>query len=159
MYCIGKINRRRPRRQVFDIPLRGKAIDPVRKKIEIALDNAQKLFVVIHIMLPFQNMTQPCQFLFFTLRVLCLTAAGLLVFPVGSNTVFRRTVHLIGTDLYFKRLSVGTDQRRVQRLVIVWFRHGDIIFKTSGNRFIHLMDDPQRRIAFLIGIHDNTDSE
>ena len=66
-----------------------------------------------------------------------------------GDTVFRRAVHLIGADLYLKRTSVRSDQRRVQRLIHIRLGHRDIILETAGNRLIHLVDHTERRIAIL----------
>ena len=44
----------------------------------------------------------------------------------------------------------------MKRLVHIGFRHGNIIFKTTRNRFVHLMDDTQCRITIFHGIHKNT---
>ena len=68
-------------------------------------------------------------------------------------------MHLIGTDLYFKRLPVRTDDRGVQRLIHIGFRHGDVIFKSARNRLIHLMDHAKRRIAVFYACHNDPDGK
>ena len=64
-------------------------------------------------------------------------------------------MHFLGPDLYLERLPHRTHQRRVERLIHIWLRHGNIILKTSRNRRIHLMDHTQSRIAVLHGIHND----
>ena len=68
-------------------------------------------------------------------------------------------MHLIGTDLDLKGLAVAADQRRVERLVHIGLRHGDIVLEASGDRLIHFMDHAQGRIAVLYRINDNPHRE
>ena len=78
---------------------------------------------------------------------------------MGCDTVFRRLVHLLGTDLDLKGLPRRPHQRRVERLVHVRLRHGDVILKTSRDRGVHLMDHTQRRVAVLYRVHDDPHGE
>ena len=64
-------------------------------------------------------------------------------------------MHLLCTDLNFKRLSCRSHQSRMQRLVHIRFRHGDIVFESPRNRCVHLMDHTQRRITVFDRIYDN----
>ena len=68
---------------------------------------------------------------------------------MSRNTVLRRAVHFIGTDLDLKGLACAADERGMERLVHIWLRHGDIVFKAARYRLIHLMDHAQSRIAVL----------
>ena len=65
-------------------------------------------------------------------------------------------MHLKRTDLYLKRSSARSDQRRMQRLIHVRLRHRNIIFKTSRNRFVHLMYHTECRITVFDRIYDDT---
>ena len=76
---------------------------------------------------------------------------------MSSNTVFRSTMHLFCSDLNLKWLTGWSDQCRMQRLIHIWLRHCDIIFETSRNRFVFLMDHTQCCITVLDIIHNNTD--
>ena len=71
--------------------------------------------------------------------------------------VFRPFVHRPGPDLDLDPFSVGADNRRVERLVVVGLGHGDIILEPPGDRFPEAMDDAQRLIAvlFLVRIEDD----
>ena len=66
-------------------------------------------------------------------------------------------MHFISPDLNLKRLTFGSDQSCMKRLIHIEFRHGDIIFKTPGDRFIHLMNHPQSGITVLYRLHQNSD--
>ena len=58
-------------------------------------------------------------------------------------------MHFVGTDLDLKGLSCAANERSMERLVHIWLRHGDIVFKTTRYRLIHLVDDAKSRIAVL----------
>ena len=68
-------------------------------------------------------------------------------------------MHLIGADLYLKRLPIASNQGGVQGLVHILFWHGYIVFKTARNGLIHLMDDTQGSIAVLHGLNHDTHCE
>ena len=74
---------------------------------------------------------------------------------MGCDTVLRSLMHLLCTDLDLKRLSGRSHQRCVQGLIHIRLRHRDIIFKTSRDRRIHLMDHAKRRITVFHGIHND----
>src|SRR5699024_12336475 len=52
-----------------------------------------------------------------------------------------------GADLDFKRIAVRTDHRRMEGLVHVRLRHGDVILEAPRHRFPYRMDDTEYRIA------------
>ena len=64
-----------------------------------------------------------------------------------SNTIFRGTVHLVGSNLNLERTTARSNQCRVERLVHVLFRHCDIIFETSRNWLVFLMNNSECRIT------------
>ena len=75
------------------------------------------------------------------------------------DTVLSCTVHLVGTNLYLKRLSTRAYERRVKRLVHVLLRHGNIVLETARYRLILLMYDTKHCIAVRYGIHQNPDGK
>ena len=78
---------------------------------------------------------------------------------MGRDTVFGSAVHLEGPNLDLEGLAALADQRGMQGLVHIRLRHGDIILEPAGNGLVHLMDDAQRRIAVLDGVHDDAHRE
>ena len=148
MHAVRKINGRAACRQSLHIPCRGKAVNRIGKQIQIAFQQIHEFLIIGHIPLPFQDLPQPGQFFFFLCRNL-LAVRGFLVFPVGRYTKFRRLMHFHGTDLDFKRLTGASDNRRMQGLVHIGLRHGNIVLETSGYGFIHFMDNSQRSITIL----------
>ena len=71
------------------------------------------------------------------------------------NTVFCGPVHIKGTNLNLKRLTGRSNQRCVQRLIHIGFRHGNVVLKPSRNRCIHFMNHTQCRITVPDGFHLN----
>ncbi|MNY57268.1 hypothetical protein D3C86_1934500 [compost metagenome] len=69
-------------------------------------------------------------------------AAALFVSPVRGDPEFCGTVHFPGTDLHFCRLSAGTYNCGVQRLIHICFGHGDIVLETAGHRLPKSMNNP-----------------
>ena len=65
-------------------------------------------------------------------------------------------MHLKGTDLYFKRLSVRSDQCGVQRLIHIGLWHGNVIFKSAWNGLVHLMDHAKCCITVLHSIYQDS---
>ena len=52
--------------------------------------------------------------------------------PMAGNTALGYGIHFTRTDLHFDRQTVRTDQGRVQALITVAFRDGNIVFETAG---------------------------
>ena len=157
VYTVGKVDRRRAAGKRLDLSGRRKAVDALRKQIQIAFQQIHKLLIIGHVPLPLQNLAQPGHLLCFLLIDGLLSVAAFLVFPMRRDTVFRGLMHLIGTDLNLKGLPVGPDQGRVQGLVHIRLRHGDIVLKPARNRLIHFMNHAQSRITVLDGLYDDAD--
>lgn len=51
---------------------------------------------------------------------------------MADNTAFRHGIHFPRAYLNFNRQAVGADQNRMQTLITVAFRNGDIVFEPSG---------------------------
>ena len=156
---VGKIDRRGAGGEVLDLAAGGEAVDIVRKQIQVALEQVHEFPVVRHVLLPFEDLTEPGQLLFLAGLFDLLAAPGLLVFPVGGNTVFRRAVHFIGPDLDLEGLAGGADQGGVQGLIHVRLGHGDIVLEAPGDGLVHLVDGTQDGIAVPDGPDDDADRE
>ena len=101
-------------------------------------------------MLYFHHFSELFNLIFFTV----LIVKPFLIAPVSSYAFFRPFVHCFSPDLDFHSFSVRPDNRSVQRLIMIGFRHGDIILKPSGNRLPQGMHHTQCFIAsfFLVRI-------
>ncbi len=64
-------------------------------------------------------------------------------------------MHLLGSDLHLNPAAVRSDHRRMQRLVHVRLRHGDIVLETAGNRLPGSMDDTEGTITVAHRLNDN----
>ena len=121
VHAVCKINGGRAVRKGFHISLWSKAVYTVCKQIQIIFQKTHELFIIGHVSLPFQDLAQPVQLLLLTIARGSLTVRSLFIFPMCSNTVLGSLMHLKGSDLNFKRLSIRSDQRGMQRLVHIWF--------------------------------------
>ncbi len=52
-----------------------------------------------------------------------------LVEPVRRNAVLSLLVHLVGTNLNLERARGGTNNRGMQRLIVVELGHGDVVLE------------------------------
>ena len=146
MNAVCKVDRSRTGRKILHIPCRCETVYLLCKQIQVRLNGTHEFFIVIRLLLPLQDLTQPCQlrlFLLFSGAALHI----LLIFPMGCNTVFRSPVHIKRPDLDLKRLTGRSDQSCMKRLIHIGFRHCNVVFKPPWNRSIHLMNDSQRRIT------------
>ena len=158
MDAVGKIDRRRSRRKILHISRRSEAVNAVGKEVQIRLYDIKELGIILHVLLPLKNLTEPG-----ILRVLAGLSVNavliFLIFPVSSDTVFSCTVHIVGSYLNLEGLSLRPYKGRVKALVHVALRHGDIILETPRNRGVHLMNYAKRRVAVLHSIHNYADSK
>src|SRR5690606_30753218 len=145
---VGKIQRRRYRRQVHHVALRGKDVDAVRGALvlEQVLDILVTDFVV-----PFQHLAQPGDLGFVALGGGYRVAA--LVLPVGADAEFRLLVHLEGADLDFDDAVARPDHRGVQRAIAVFLGGGDVVVELVGNVAPFAVDDAEQGVAISHGGH------
>ena len=132
MNLKGKIKRRGSCRKVHYISLRSKDEYLIVK--EVHLQGLKEFCRIISFLLPFKRLSEPGQLL---LIVICTGLSGLsfFVFPVSCNTVFSDAVHLIGSDLYLKRISLIINNSGVKGLIQIWLWHCYIVFEPSWNRY------------------------
>ena len=152
MNAVSKINGNRSLGKVDDITPRREDKDFIGKCVE--LQGIDKFFGIARI-LPFQKIAQPPHF--FIKFILSGIGIAFLVPPVCSDTVFGYAMHLPCTYLYFHRLPAGPDDRRMQRLVIIGLRHGNVIFETVWQRLPQTVHDAEDTIAVLDRIDNDTD--
>jgi hypothetical protein len=68
---------------------------------------------------------------------------------VGGHTVFGELVHLVRADLHFERAPVVADHDRMQRLVAVRLRPGDVVVELSRHRLPQVVHDAEHGVAIL----------
>jgi hypothetical protein len=64
-----------------------------------------------------------------------------------SDARFGDPVHVFGADLRLDGYTVRSKQRRVQRLIAIHARDGDVILESTWHRFEHGMHDAERPIT------------
>ena len=146
--AVGKINGGGTCRQVLYLTGRGEAVYLIREQIQVIFQQVHELTVVRHVLLPLQDLAKPHQLLL----LLCfdlLAVGGLFIFPMGGNTILCRLMHFERTDLDLEGLSAGSDQSRMQGLIHVCLRNGNVILKSPGNGLVMGMDLTQGRITIL----------
>lgn len=72
-----------------------------------------------------------------------------------SNSEFRDIIHLMSPDLYFCRETEHSEYRRVDTLISIEFRDGDIIFDLLNQRRIIFVDNSKHHIAIAHCIGDH----
>ena len=82
----------------------------------------------------------------------------LLVLPVRRDAELGPLVHLLGTDLDLDRPALGTDDRRVQRLVQVELRRRDVVLEATGHRRPPRVDLAQDRVAVAHRVDEDADA-
>ena len=75
---------------------------------------------------------------------------------MGGNAVLGLLVHLVGSNLNLERTSRGADNRRMERLVVIDLRHGDIVFKTAGHRVPQRVHRAERGVAIAYRMGNDT---
>ena len=138
---VSKIHRSRAARQLNDFPHRGERVNILGIKIE--LQRVDEFARVFHFLRPFDERSQDLQ----SFIVITWPALSFFIFPVRGDTLFRDEVHLLGANLNFKWLALGTNYGRMQRLIEVIPRRGNPIFESSRHGFPGVVNNTQRAIA------------
>ena len=151
--AVGEVDRRRSRGQRFHLAFRREDEDLVLEDID--LQRLDELLRIGDVVLPFQKLAHPGELRFVALVGL----AAFLVAPVRRDAVLRQLVHLARTYLDLERLPAGAHHRRVQRLVEVRLRHGDVIVELTRDRGPQRVYDAERAVARRHVVHDDADRE
>ena len=151
VHGVGKIDRRRPARQHDHAALRRERVHLLG--IEVHAKRGEKLARLLHLLHPLDQVAHPDDALIVGRGCRFATA---LVFPVRGDTLLGDAVHFLGADLHLERLP-GMDHGRVQRLIEIRPRHGDVVLEAPRHGPPNLVDHAERRVAVLdrIGDHAN----
>ena len=123
---IGKVNRRRTLRQGEDFAFGRQDIDFVGEQIDF--DVLKEFDGVRAAGLQIKDVFEPLVGMEDGLIRSIFTG---FVNPMAGNTSLSHSIHFTRTDLHFDRQTVRADQGRVQALITVAFRNGNIVFKTA----------------------------
>ena len=151
---IGKVERRRPRRQVHHVAFRRKDIHPIVE--DLAAHFVEHLAGVGHLFLPGNQLTQPGDAVFIAAAAAGAGSRALFVLPVRGHAQLGVFMHLPGADLNLHRLAARPQHHGMDRLVTVGFRVGHVVVEFIRQMAVVSMDDPQRGIAILQTLSHNT---
>ena len=134
MDSVGKVERRRTGTKRHDLTLGRKDKDLLIKEVDL---QRMQVFLGVGDLVrrsPIERMFEPVNLVIQTLGIIGLRrrrSARFLIQPVGGNAVLGLLMHLIGSNLNLERTGCGADNRRMERLVVIDLRHGDIVFKAT----------------------------
>ena len=73
------------------------------------------------------------------------------------DTILGDAVHLLGANLDLDALAGGSEHRRVERLVAVGLRDGDVVLEAVGHRLPDIVDDAERLVALRLVLDDDAE--
>ena len=81
-----------------------------------------------------------------------------LVQDVGGDSGLRDFVHLAAPDLDFDRQPARSEQHRVQRLVAIRLRDGDVVLEPARPRLVAVVHRPEHPVAHVDAVHQDADA-
>ena len=144
---VGKVERRRPRRQVHHVAFRRKDIHPVVENL--AAHFVEHFARVGHLFLPGNQLTQPGDAVLIATATAGARSRPLFVLPVRSHAKLSIFMHLPGANLNLHRLAARAQHHGMNRLIAVGFRVGHVVIEFIRQVTIVGMDDPQRGVTIL----------
>ena len=147
MDMVGKIERRRPRRQVHHVAFRRKDIHPVVK--DLAAHFVEHFAGVGHLFLPGNQLAQPGDTVLIAAAAAGPRSRALFVLPMRGHAQLGVFMHLPGADLNLHGLAARPQHHGMDRLVAVGFRVGHVVIELIRQVTVVGMNDPQRGITIL----------
>ena len=154
MHGIRKVDYRRAAWQRHDLALGREHVDGIREQVDS--DMVPELRRVARFVLDVEQRLQPLGAHAFDGG--CARAAHFLVEPVRGNARLGHYVHFFGPDLELDVHAGRADQRRVQGLIAVGLGDRNMVLELAGNRFVHLVQHTERRIAVGGGRYDHAET-
>ncbi len=152
MHGIGEIHRRRAARHRQDFSLGREHVDLVGKQVH--LDVFEEFGGIARGVLDIEQRLKP-----FVGALLHLVELGIgLVQPVRGDAGLGDAAHRLGPDLYLDRHPVGADQSRVQRLIAVHLRDGDVVLELPGHGLVQAVQRAEREVAGGHVLHDDPEA-
>ena len=150
VYEIGEVERRSTSGKLLHIALRRKDVDLILEDIQ---SNAfEELGGIGDVTLPLQQLAQPCE-----LRVVCgICLRTVLIAPVCRDADLGDLMHRSGANLHLKRTPIECNHCRVQALVEIVLRHGDVVVKLIWDRSPDAVHRAECGVAVAQVLHDHT---
>ena len=159
MDLVGEVEGRRPGRELDDLAHRGEDVD-VRVEDVVAEGGHEVLGRAALLAAHRDEVAEPMElFLDVPLLFLGVVVLAFLVAPVGGDAGLGDLIHFFGPDLDLVDIAVARDDRRVERLVHVGLRHGDVVLEAPGDRLVGRVDDPEDLVAVDLGLGDDPDGQ
>src|SRR6185437_11785969 len=149
VHRVGEVHHRGAARQAQDGAFGSEDVDLVRKEVDLdALEELLRGAVLLQL----DEARQPfaCTLLLHRVRI-----AAALVLPVGRDAGLRDAMHVLGADLRLDGYAVGTEERRMQRLVAVDPRDGDVVLEAPRHGLEYRVHDAERAIAGVRLVDDD----
>ncbi len=158
MNRIGEIDWRGTTRQRNKTTLRRKAEDLILKQFQLCV--FEELFRIIAFGKLLNGLTQPSISIGFGRNLMWIAgAAAILVNRMSGNTEFCNFIHDARADLQLDTLARWTDNRRVDRTVVVLLGRRNIVFEPARNHRPRRVDQTKRAVAVLCGFNHNAEAE
>ena len=155
VHGIGEVDRRGATRQHHHAAFWRECVDLFG--IQVDAQGRKEFARLLHLLHPLDQMAHPDDALIVRGSRRRL-AAAILVFPVRSHALLGDAVHLLRANLYLKRLA-GMNHGRVQGLIQIRARHGDVVLEPARHRPPDLMDHAERAVAVLHRVGDHADRQ
>ena len=81
-----------------------------------------------------------------------------LVQDMGRDSGFRDLVHFVAADLHLDGQPARSEQHRVQRLVAVRLRNGDVVLEPARPRFVEIVHGAEHAVAHVDTVHQDADA-
>ena len=146
---VGEINRRGAARKDHHASFRREGVNLLG--IEVHAQSREKFARLLHLLHPLDQMAHPDDALIVGRRRHVVTV---FIFPVRGDALLGDAMHILRSNLHFERLA-GMNHGRVQRLVEVRARHGDVVLESPGHGPPDLMDHAERGVAILHRVGDH----
>ncbi len=157
VHLVGEVQRRGAGRERLHLALRGEDVHLVLEQVD--LQRLHELVRIGQVLLPVEHRAQPLQLGVVVEAGLAaatgLTHARLLVHPVSGDAQLGHLVHLVGADLDLQRPPLGSDHRRVQRLVHVELGHRDEVLEAARQGLPQRVHHADGAVAVLHRIGDD----
>src|SRR5258708_4418652 len=121
--------------------------------LKIDLQRRQKFARLFQFLRPLDQLPHPGDAL-----VVFLLRLAVFVFPVRGHTFFRDAMHLLGANLYFKRLA-AVQHGGVQGLIEIGPCHGDVVLEPARHRAPDMVHDAQGCVTISLAVADNADGK
>ncbi len=151
VHFIGEIDDGGATRQFLDVPVGCKDIHLVGKEIDFQV--LEKLARIAGLLLDFHQPLQPLE-----CALLHADVAGL-VQPVRRDAIFSHPMHVFRANLHLDQHAKRSEDDRVQGLISVGLRDGDVILEAPRDRLVEVVDDAENAVTRVHAVDYDTERQ